>query len=169
MLQRAGALKNHVLAIAGPQGWDDTFNQFLITSDAHSRIKLLGYIPLEDMPSLYRFASAFIYPSIYEGFGLPVLEAMCSSAKVLTSSSSSLQEIAGDVVKTFDPNDEISMAESILNSLAMTKEISASYRKQCRLRAKQLLQESVERPSIVKLISHELTEDRCVLPSYSHL
>lgn len=168
MLQRAGALQKYVLALAGPQGWDETFDQFLLESNAYPRIFRLGFVPLEHMPSLYHFSSTFIYPSIYEGFGLPVLEALCSSAIVITSNVTSLAEIAGNVVKTFNPLDTMSIAEAILTASAMTRESAVAYRKQCRARGKQLLRESTERPSMATLLSNRLTEENCVLPSYSH-
>ncbi|MCI0611771.1 glycosyltransferase, partial [bacterium] len=95
----------------------------------YPRIHRLGFVPLEHMPSLYHYASIFIYPSIYEGFGLPVLEALCSSAVVLTSNVTSLAEIAGNVVKTFNPFDTMSIAEAILTASVMTREASVEYRK----------------------------------------
>src|SRR5262249_21710423 len=121
MLKKAGAFRNHALAIAGPQGWDDTFGQFVNESCGQWNILRLGFVPLEHMPSLYHFATAFIYASIYEGFGLPVLEALCSSANVLTSNVTSMAEIAGDVVKTFNPYDTMSIVETILTATTMSR------------------------------------------------
>ena len=153
----------------GPQGWDYTFDQYINDSGARSRILKLGFVRLEHMPSLYHFASAFIYPSIYEGFGLPVLEALCSSANVLTSNVTSMDEIAGDVVKTFNPHDTISIVEAILTATTMTRKSEVAYRKQCRKRGKQLLCESYERPTIATLIADQTMEENCTLPSYSQI
>jgi glycosyltransferase involved in cell wall biosynthesis len=68
-----------------------------------NQIRLLHYVPDEELPALYRGAFFFIYPSLYEGFGLPVLEAMASGAPVLTSNRSSLPEIAGEAGLLVDP------------------------------------------------------------------
>jgi glycosyltransferase involved in cell wall biosynthesis len=72
-----------------------------------------GYVPSEDLPVLYNAAEALVYPSIFEGFGLPVVEAMACGLPVLTSFGSSLEEIAGDAAVLVDPMSE----ESIANAL----------------------------------------------------
>lgn len=67
------------------------------------KIRLLGYVPDEDMPTLIQGATVFVYPSLYEGFGLPVLEAMASGTPVITSRDSSMQEITGDQALLINP------------------------------------------------------------------
>lgn len=67
------------------------------------RVKHLGYVAYEDLPSLYGNALAFLFPSLEEGFGMPVLEAMASGAPVITSDCSSLPEVAGDAALLVDP------------------------------------------------------------------
>ncbi len=67
----------------------------------------LGYVPEEDLPSLYAGAAVFAYPSLYEGFGLPVLEAMASGVPVVTSNRSSLAEVAGDCAQMIEPEDRV--------------------------------------------------------------
>ncbi|MDK9698053.1 MAG: glycosyltransferase family 4 protein [Siculibacillus sp.] len=69
------------------------------------RTRLIGHVADEDLPLLYAAASLFTYPSLYEGFGLPVLEAMASGTPVLTSSTTSLPEVAGDAAVLIDPHD----------------------------------------------------------------
>jgi glycosyltransferase involved in cell wall biosynthesis len=69
----------------------------------NNQIRLLHYVPDEELPALYRGALFFIYPSLYEGFGLPVLEAMACGAPVLTSNRSSLPEVAGEAGLLVDP------------------------------------------------------------------
>src|SRR3989344_2350300 len=69
------------------------------------KVKLLGFVPDADLPALYRGALFFAYPSLYEGFGLPVLEALRMSVPVLTSCTSSLPEVGGDAVLYADPSD----------------------------------------------------------------
>lgn len=76
-------------------------------------IKHLGYVPHEHLPSLYGNALAFVFPSLEEGFGLPVLEAMASGAPVLTSSRPSLQEVAGDAALLVDPTSETALTGAL--------------------------------------------------------
>ena len=69
------------------------------------QVKLLGSVPQKDMPALYNQASLFVYPSLYEGFGLPVLEAMNQKTAVITSKTSSLPEVGRDAVLYCNPKD----------------------------------------------------------------
>lgn len=69
-----------------------------------AHVQVLGMVPQADLPALYRGASMFLYPSIYEGFGLPVLEAMHQGTPVITGSVTSLPEVGGDAVLYCDPN-----------------------------------------------------------------
>jgi glycosyltransferase involved in cell wall biosynthesis len=71
--------------------------------DLGSRVKLTGYLPDADLPALYNAADLFCFPSLYEGFGLPVLEAMACGAPVLTSNTSSLPEVAGEAAVLVNP------------------------------------------------------------------
>jgi glycosyltransferase involved in cell wall biosynthesis len=81
------------------------------------RVFFLGYVADEDLPALFARAELFVFPSVYEGFGLPVLEAMLLGAPVVCSSSSSLPEVAGDLAVYFDPLDVDSIASGIQNGL----------------------------------------------------
>lgn len=78
------------------------------------RIIETGYVPDEDMPALYASAELLVFPSLYEGFGLPVLEAMASGTPVVTSSTSSLPEVAGDAALYVDPIDIQDISEKML-------------------------------------------------------
>ena len=82
------------------------------------RVHALGGIPDEDLPSLYAGASWFVFPSLYEGFGLPVLEAMACGTPVICSSTSSLPEIVGDAAIMFDPTDPEDIARALAQALA---------------------------------------------------
>ena len=77
-----------------------------------NRVRSIGYVPDHDLALIYNGASAFIYPSLYEGFGLPVIEAMACGAPVLTSNRASLPEVVGDAALMFDPTriDDIAAA-----------------------------------------------------------
>ncbi len=69
-----------------------------------SRIKFFGQVPEKDLPGLYRGALSLVFPSLYEGFGLPVIEAMACGTPVLTSSTTSLSEVAGEAALLVDPS-----------------------------------------------------------------
>jgi len=78
-----------------------------------SRVKFIGVVADQDLPSLYANAAIFLFPSLYEGFGLPVLEAMASGTPVITSNISSLSEIAGDAALLVDPSDPRELAQAM--------------------------------------------------------
>jgi glycosyltransferase involved in cell wall biosynthesis len=87
----------------------------------------LGYVPGVDLPSFYNAAEVFVYPSLYEGFGLPVLEAMACGTPVITTQGSSLAEVAGDACLLVDPLDESSIAhrlECILGDRGLRERLS---------------------------------------------
>lgn len=77
------------------------------------RVKLLGFVPDEDVPGLYAGALCFVYPSLFEGFGLPVLEALSQGTPVLASRASSLPEVAGEVALFFDPSRPADLREQL--------------------------------------------------------
>jgi glycosyltransferase involved in cell wall biosynthesis len=76
-------------------------------------VRFPGWISTEDIEGLWAIAVAFVYPSLYEGFGLPVLEAMARGVPVACSNASSLPEVAGDAALLFDPRDEAAIARAI--------------------------------------------------------
>jgi glycosyltransferase involved in cell wall biosynthesis len=100
------------LVIAGKRGWmyDQIFSQ-VTALGLETRVRFPGYVPQSDLPKLYSGARAFVYPSRYEGFGLPVLEAMSCGTPVVTSSVSSMPEVAGDGALLVDPDDIPGLAE----------------------------------------------------------
>ena len=98
------------LVIAGGMGWkSEEFRSALEDNPYKANIHLPGYVKKEHLPVLYSHCMAFIYPSLYEGFGFPVLEAMACGAPVLCSDISSLPEVGGEVAHYFDPEDEAAM------------------------------------------------------------
>lgn len=91
-------------------------------------IKALGYIPDEQMPMLYSGAAAFLFPSLYEGFGLPPLEAMACGTPVIVSKSSSIPEVVGDAGALFEPMDVDGISEAmrrVVDDPAWREELSA--------------------------------------------
>jgi glycosyltransferase involved in cell wall biosynthesis len=79
----------------------------------HKHVRFLGFVPDQTLAVLYRLASVFVFPSLYEGFGLPPLEAMASGTPVVTSNVSSLPEVVGDAAVLIDPYDPAAIADGI--------------------------------------------------------
>jgi len=94
----------HRLVIVGQKAWlySDVFEEAR-RAGLSEQITFTGYVPQEDLRHLYAGAGAFVFPSLFEGFGLPVLEAMACGAPVITSRTSSLPEVAGDAALYIDP------------------------------------------------------------------
>jgi glycosyltransferase involved in cell wall biosynthesis len=106
----------HALVLAGPMPKNRSRVEALIAAlDVDSRVFRTGVIPEEDLPGLFAGADAFLYPTLYEGFGLPVVEAMACGVPVLTSSTSALQEIAGGYSYLVDPMDVEAIARGIVD------------------------------------------------------
>jgi glycosyltransferase involved in cell wall biosynthesis len=91
------------------------------------RVKFLGYVPDEDLATLYQGAKAFIFPSLYEGFGIPLLEAMACGCPIAASNTSSIPEVCGSAAVYFDPHNIDDMAKTISNLLT-----SESLQSKCR-------------------------------------
>jgi len=103
---------SHGLVIVGDKGWNDRpILDGLRACRAADRIVLTGHVSAADLPVLYNLADALVMPSLYEGFGLPVLEAMACGTPVVTSNVSSLPEVAGDAAVLVDPLSVESMVE----------------------------------------------------------
>ncbi len=81
------------------------------------RVRLLGHVSEDDLPALYQGATLFVYPTLYEGFGLPVAEAMASGVPVITSSTSSLREISEGYAELVDPMDVDQLSDTIIRCL----------------------------------------------------
>ncbi|MBN1978980.1 MAG: glycosyltransferase family 4 protein [Anaerolineae bacterium] len=102
------------LVLAGKRGWlhDDLFSQ-VRRLRLEERVLFPGYIAEEDKAALLSGALAFVFPSLYEGFGLPVLEAQACGCPVITSTTSSLPEVAGDGALLVDPRDSSAIADAM--------------------------------------------------------
>lgn len=104
----------HRLVLAGKKGWlYDEIMESIRSLGLEKDVIFTGYVPDEDMPYLYNGASVFAYPSFYEGFGLPPLEAMACGCPVVTSNTSSLPEVVGDAGLMVDPNHPEELAEAM--------------------------------------------------------
>lgn len=107
------------LVLAGRRFWDlDGIDEATRKYGVQDRVRELGYVPDEDLAPLYSEAAAFVFPSLWEGFGFPVLEAMACGAPVVASAVSSLPEIAGDAAVLVDPTSTESIAQGIAQVIA---------------------------------------------------
>lgn len=107
-----------ILCLPGRGDKEQESNELLVEAlGLQNRIKFLGFVPNEDLPYLYSAAELFVYPSMYEGFGLPPLEAMACGCPVLCSNATCLPEIAGADGIYFNPYNTIEMAEKMLKIL----------------------------------------------------
>jgi glycosyltransferase involved in cell wall biosynthesis len=111
----ADQMSAHRLVVVGLKGWmvrniGQNSGQLKISDKVH----FTGYVEQPDLPVIYNLADVFVYPSVYEGFGLPVLEAMACGTPVITSNVSSLPEIVGDAGVLLAPNDTQALGRSML-------------------------------------------------------
>lgn len=103
------------LVLAGGRGWrSELLYQLAIELGIHNQVHFLGYVADEALPALYRSARFFCFPSLFEGFGLPVLEAQHYGTPVMIANNSSLPEIAGDAALLVDPTDVDAIADAML-------------------------------------------------------
>ncbi len=106
------------LVIAGERGWMyDEIYAAPKKFGVNASVRFLGFTPDADLPALYSLAEMFVYPSLYEGFGLPVLEAMACGAAVVTANNSSLPEVAGDAAVLVEARDVDALAEAMARYL----------------------------------------------------
>ncbi|HSZ14021.1 MAG TPA: glycosyltransferase family 1 protein [Solirubrobacteraceae bacterium] len=120
----------HPLVVVGASGWQ-TGETFDALRSLGERCQVLGYVSDAELAELYRRCAVFCYPSLGEGFGLPVLEAMAAGAAVVTSSLSSLPEVGGDAVEYVDPYDVPGIAaglRAVLDDDAHRADLSARAR-----------------------------------------
>jgi alpha-1,3-rhamnosyl/mannosyltransferase len=101
------------LLLAGRQGWTHS----LPVGDLAPHVRLLGAVPDADLPSVYAGASCFVLPSVYEGFGLPLAEAMAAGVPAVASDIPALREVGGEAVRYADPRDPASFAAAIREAL----------------------------------------------------
>jgi glycosyltransferase involved in cell wall biosynthesis len=103
---------DHVLAVAGLDGWGDA------APPATDRVRLLGFVTDAERDALYAGAEAFVYPSLREGFGLPVAEAMAHGTPVVTSRGTSTEEVAAGAAVLVEPTDVDAIVDGIERALA---------------------------------------------------
>jgi len=104
----------HKLVLAGPR-WNgaEAIDAAVARLGLAGHVVFTGFVAGEELPGLYAGASAFVFPSLYEGFGIPLLEAMASGTPACVANTSSLPEVAGDAALLFDPRDPCDIADAM--------------------------------------------------------
>ena len=118
---KAGGQFKGKLVVIGVQGWMmEQLGPLMQDLGIKADVVFLGYVPDEELRYFYSLAEAFVYPSFYEGFGFPIVEAFCCGAAVVTSNVSSCPEVAADAALTVDPADAQAIAAAIASLLQET-------------------------------------------------
>ncbi|NKQ37863.1 MAG: glycosyltransferase family 4 protein [Chloroflexi bacterium] len=117
--QPVAAQYPHNLIISGGKGW--LYEEMMAEVErqgVNGRVHFIGFVDDADLPALYSDADLFVFPSLYEGFGLPLLEAMACGVPVISSDASSLPEVAGDTAVLLSPHDQAAWTNTMLDLLA---------------------------------------------------
>jgi glycosyltransferase involved in cell wall biosynthesis len=112
--RKAGDLP-HQLVCAGPYGWlSGDLEERIARLEIAPAIRFIGYVPFDDLPALYSLAEMFVFPSLYEGFGLPVIEAMACGTPVIAGAVPALAEIAGGAIEQVESLDAEALGDSMV-------------------------------------------------------
>jgi glycosyltransferase involved in cell wall biosynthesis len=143
----------HHLYFTGKASWNSPEVEERLNGAISARVRRLGAIPPQDMPALYTLADFTIYPSLFEGLGLPVLEAFRCGSPVLTSDQSSLPEVAGDAALIVDGYSADAIAAGLLK-MANDKKIRAELRERGFLQAQKFTWENTARTALDWIHKH---------------
>jgi len=118
---------DHKLILVGKKGWKaGDLNKLISQLNLDNQISFLGYVPKKDLPAIYSMADVFVFPSIYEGFGIPPLEAMACETPVIVSSQGASPEVCGDACLKVDPykiDDIANGMELIITNKTLSKDL----------------------------------------------
>lgn len=127
-----GQPRDFRLVLAGLRGFHaDTIERLVEETGLRDSVQITGWVPREELYSLYERARAFVYPSIFEGFGMPVLEALAAGIPVACSDIPPLREVAGDAALYFNPLDEDAIAsaiESVMSDVSLQERLAQAGR-----------------------------------------
>jgi glycosyltransferase involved in cell wall biosynthesis len=136
------------LVIVGGWGWrSHSVRRRLWKRDTYTWVHQMGYVQNADLPAIYRSASVTVFPSIYEGFGLPILESLASGTPVITSHTSSMPEVGADSAIYIDPYNSRDISEA-LRGLLGSSSLHKSLHDRGIQRAKQFTWEKVARETL---------------------
>ncbi|WP_243361198.1 glycosyltransferase family 4 protein [Fundidesulfovibrio terrae] len=116
LLEAFSRVKDRVdadLVVTGGLSWSDSWTAWVESLGLSYRVRRLGFVERSDMPALYASALAYVFPSLFEGFGLPVLEAQAVGTPVICSNATSLPEVAGESAYMIDPHDVAGLARAL--------------------------------------------------------
>lgn len=120
--RRAAGDLPHQLVCVGPYGWlSDDIDAQIDRLNIRDAVRFTGYVPFDELPAIYNLAEMFVFPSVYEGFGLPVVEAMACGTPVVTGSVAALNEVAGDAAARVEVLDASALGDALVG-LAMNRE-----------------------------------------------
>jgi glycosyltransferase involved in cell wall biosynthesis len=136
--------------------WESALRHHAIDLGIDGDVRFLGWVPTSELEALFAAADCFVFPSLYEGFGLPVLEAMARGVPVACSDRGALREVAGDAARLFDPENPAAIAEAVAELLADRSE-SERLAKAGRVRAEAF---TWERTARATLAAYARTLDR---------
>lgn len=109
----------HKLVLVGPSHWKaSAVTRAIAANEVREHVLLTGFVAEDDLRLLYNAADVFVFPSLYEGFGLPILEAMACGTPVVASNAAAVPEVAGDAARLFDPQDTHELAEALSEVVA---------------------------------------------------
>ena len=126
----------HLVIVGGMGRGVEEIQEAVRVGQLESAVIFPGHVPFEDLRALYSACAVFVFPSLYEGFGMPVLEAMACGAPVVSSNTSSLPEVAGDAALLVDPMDLDAMADA-MTRVVQDRDLSADLRRRGAIRAKE--------------------------------
>ena len=133
--KRAAALPHHLVLVGAPGPRAYEIDRVVEQAGVRDHVVLTGYVARDELPLIYGAAELFVYPSLYEGFGLPPLEALASGVPVIVSDAASLPEVVGDAGVYVRPHDERALAEAMASVLAdsgLRQDLSARGRARAR-------------------------------------
>lgn len=108
----------HLVLVGKSTPYEHVLRAYILANQLEDRVKIISNVDFKDLPSIYQQAEMFVYPSLFEGFGIPILEALTSGTPVIAAKGSCLEEAGGPHSLYFQPNDEIELTESIAQILA---------------------------------------------------
>jgi glycosyltransferase involved in cell wall biosynthesis len=144
-ISRIPAEQRPIIVMPGYPTWhEQELRERAASAGVAGDVRFLGWVSGRETEGLWAISEAFVFPSLYEGFGLPVLEAMARGVPVACSNASSLPEVAGEAALLFDPNDEVQIASSLQRLLA-DPELAAAMRDRGLARVKEFTWERTAR------------------------